>query len=741
MNTSKKELFYEFDGFRIEVGQRCLWHGNDLVPLTAKAFDTLLVLVENNGRLVEKDTLLSEVWASTFVEESTLAQNISTLRKAFAIQENGTQFIETIPRRGYRFLRDVHQFEEEDDAYVIETRTSTRVLAEKTEIHDTNPAVSRFFANRKLRIASISVICVTVLAGAFAAFRQFSAARPERFARVDVSSLSSSGYISKTVMSPDGKYVASIEHKNEMESLQLRQTSSSGTIELIPPSGDQFIGLTFSPGNESIYYSVYQKAHDQPPGVKMGVLYRVPSLGGPRTEVVKDIDSAAAVSPDGKKIAFIRYGAGRSEMILLENGMNERSVAVRPMGEHFATEGPSWSPDGKNIATVAFSKRDPIKHMEIVIIGADTGEQRFLTAEPWMWAGQTAWLKDGTGILFPAYSSDSPSITDDIWLANVSDGRARRITGGLNGILGISTNADSSAITAIRSNRASSLWVSAKEAPNTAKIINKSIGDNSLGTLGMDWTPDGKIVYSTATGGNVDIWIVDADGSNAKQLTDDPKADFSPTISPDGQYLVFLSNRSGLVSLMRMRLDGTNLKEIAILRDLSSPSVSPDGGWVYFTGSRGEDSPSTLWKVPSGGGEMIQLTDRTCLLPRISPDGKFVACFYPTRSAEGKFSRPFKPTILTSDGSQIVRQYADLDTGGEVPLSWTPDGTGFSFSLTTSGVSNIWIQKIGGGPPEKVTDFQTDEIFRYQWSRDGKTLAFEKGIKVNDVVLIQDTER
>ena len=96
----KTERLYEFDKFRVDINQKCLWRDAELVSITPKAFDTLVVLIENRGNLVDKDTLLNKVWAETFVEESTLAQNISTLRKILALQGNGKQFIETIPRRG-----------------------------------------------------------------------------------------------------------------------------------------------------------------------------------------------------------------------------------------------------------------------------------------------------------------------------------------------------------------------------------------------------------------------------------------------------------------------------------------------------------------------------------------------------------------------------------------------------------------------------------------------------------------
>ena len=104
---------YEFGPFRLLPAERRLLRDGQPVPLTPKAFDTLQVLVENSGHLLDKETLLHLVWADTFVEEGNLAQNIFSLRKALGQSENGAEFIETIPKSGYRFVATVRIVEPE----------------------------------------------------------------------------------------------------------------------------------------------------------------------------------------------------------------------------------------------------------------------------------------------------------------------------------------------------------------------------------------------------------------------------------------------------------------------------------------------------------------------------------------------------------------------------------------------------------------------------------------------------
>ena len=119
--------FYVFGMFRIDVADRALIGENGPLPLTPKAFDTLLYLVENNGRVLSRDEIMSEVWPDSFVEENNLAQNISALRKALGPQG---KLIETVPKRGYRFSGAVTEDWETAPALIVRERTHARVFVE-----------------------------------------------------------------------------------------------------------------------------------------------------------------------------------------------------------------------------------------------------------------------------------------------------------------------------------------------------------------------------------------------------------------------------------------------------------------------------------------------------------------------------------------------------------------------------------------------------------------------------------
>src|SRR5690348_17197820 len=117
MHKQTRQL-YEFGPFRLDVDERLLMRDGRMAPLPPKVFDTLLVLVENSGRVVSKDELMQSLWPDTFVEESNLTQNISQLRRALSDGTTGAKYIETIPKRGYRFVADVQPVVEGDLSFV-----------------------------------------------------------------------------------------------------------------------------------------------------------------------------------------------------------------------------------------------------------------------------------------------------------------------------------------------------------------------------------------------------------------------------------------------------------------------------------------------------------------------------------------------------------------------------------------------------------------------------------------------
>jgi len=161
MSPEVNEL-YEFGPFRVDSVRRLLFRENQPVPLTSKAFDTLLVLVTNRGRVLEKDELLKAIWPNSFVEEANLAQNVSALRKALGELPGEHRYIATVPGRGYRFVADVRPVGETETELTVERRTTAEMVVEE-EIQEEDVNTSRPGLTSRRAVALVSLLGIAVL--------------------------------------------------------------------------------------------------------------------------------------------------------------------------------------------------------------------------------------------------------------------------------------------------------------------------------------------------------------------------------------------------------------------------------------------------------------------------------------------------------------------------------------------------------------------------------------------------
>jgi Tol biopolymer transport system component len=262
---------------------------------------------------------------------------------------------------------------------------------------------------------------------------------------------------------------------------------------------------------------------------------------------------------------------------------------------------------------------------------------------------------------------------------------------------------------------------------------------NGDGDNGLAWTPDGNIVYCSVHNGRYDLWEMGSDGSNPQRLTnnDTSSGSYNLAVSPRGDFIAFVQqNRNNRWNIWRVDTDGTNLKQLTQGRSDGGPAVSPDGQWVVF--SRDQGGKVTLMKVPSGGGPESQLTDYNSIWPSVSPDGKWIASGY----SPGQ-NQPVSLALVPFAGGQPARVFPLPVTGQfpgvwtPAPLLWTPDGRAISFLNSVNGLGNIWEQPVSGGPPKQVTHFTSDNIFSFDWSRDGR-LALSRGTDTTDALLIKN---
>jgi serine/threonine protein kinase/sugar lactone lactonase YvrE len=527
-------------------------------------------------------------------------------------------------------------------------------------------------------------------------------------------------------ISPDGKYVVfGANDSKQQASLWIRQISTNSLVRIVPPENGGYWGTTFSPDGELIYYiAVVEKTKFVP------TLYRIPVLGGTPTKVLDHVYSAIGFSPDGKQFAFMRRNQTDTELILAntDGSGQPRTLARRKQPDGFSTSGPSWSPDGKRIACGVFTAAGT-GYSTLVEIPVEGGEPGTISSDKWASIGRVIWLPDSSGLIMTAHPEFS-SVGTQIWLLPYPHGQARRITNDLNGYgevsLGLTT--DARTIATIQQNNTSSIWIT---APNEDETRARQVLKTSLPET-VAWTPDGKIVYATRTGENWDLWISNRDGSDARQLTADAFIDQQPSVSTDGRYIVFQSNRSGARNIWRIDIDGSNRTQLTQGSfDDSSPVCSPDGRFVVFSSQR--SGKWTIWRTGIEGSTPVQLSDRTGQLPAISPDGKLITYFYTDEQAN---NQPRLGVIPIDGGDQV--QTIDLPrTVQPLAFAWMPDGRSIAYLDNSSGILNVWNLPVNNGAPKQLTNFKSEFVYSFAISRDGKIAAYRFSA-TRDIVLIKD---
>jgi Tol biopolymer transport system component/DNA-binding winged helix-turn-helix (wHTH) protein len=737
MNEQQKR-FYEFGPFRLDATGRQLFRGEDRLTLARKACEVLVFMVQHAGETLSKDDFLKAIWADRFVEEGILTVHISALRKVLGENNGDDQYIETVPRVGYRFVAQVQE--------VIgngSRSSSPEVLAVDDTIEQSAPRISeRPVALRVVKRAAahwigltiIVVLAVIVITALM--FRSHLRAAPRlaesTFQRTKFTRLTTSGINPNAVISPDGKYLAYVVKANGKQSLWLRVVANSSDLQILPPEDTIYGGMVISPDSQTVYFDKSTNL-----GSNFGT-YQVPVLGGVEKKLLNGTSGPpVSFSPDGKRFAFVRWNADQgSDDVWLANadGTEAHRLASHKLEGGGETCSPAWSPDGKLIVCAWGTEADNSMNLYGIRVGDGTISP--LLEKKWGEISDEVWLPDGSGLFITARELGSELF--QIWLVRYPTGEVRRITNDTDNYRFISLTSDSAKLAAVRIDRQSNIWVAQAGDTGNAKQITFTNYDAD-NDQGLSWTPQGQIVYASKASGKSEIWIVDEDRRNQRQLTDDSSANYMPAVTPDGRHIIFASTRGGgMPHLWKMDVDGGNPRQLTNGPIEFLPQVSPDGKWiVYHSYTSGV---TTVWRMPVDGGDPTLLTDKVLdTYSSVSPDGKFVSCLYLDES-DGK--KNWKIAVVPFEGGQPVKLFDVRPSPiSFAPLPWSRDGNSLMYLDRKNGVSNIMQITIKSGESRQMTNFTSDQIFYFDWSRDDKQLAIARGKVNQDVVLISDLKQ
>lgn len=605
----------------------------------------------------------------------------------------------------------------------------TKGISEKTT-SSAEYVVNQVKSHRVVFLLSAFLFLSLIAAIIYVAYSLSNQTKRIPFQQADTTLVTTIGKATDAAISADGKHVVYVVTENGKQSLWLKQMPTASTVQIVPLAEVSYQGLAFSPDGNHIFYNVWDRK-----GV--GEIYQIPVFGGVTQKVVHDCMPGVSVSPDGKRLAFVRGIARETSQALITvnmDGSNEKVIYTQRNGKGWFIS-TAWSFDNESIAcTVGVAGNQGTGYMELVEFSAKDGTQRKISEKKWMSVGGgLSWLPYKMGLLLTA--GEQIQDATQLWYVDYESGEARQVTKNLTGFNGgLSLTADGKSIVTVQQDVVMNIWT----VQSDKKDGEQKITSGKYEGFSFSWSPDGKIIYASGITGNAEIWSMNADGSDKKQLTGNPAGDFNPTVSPDGKVIVFISNRgNGVPHLWRMNSDGSNQQQLTNESGEWLPFFSPIEQTVYFM-SHSNDK-QTLKKISlDGKRETVQITKAYTYEPTISQDGKFLAYSYWDETAN-KFGREIISLETGQKIKDIELPLSAIGHSGQVMLRWTGDGRALTYVDNRNGSQNIWIQPIdGSSPARQITNFKDDIIFYFDWSKGGKFLAVTRGVATSDVVAITD---
>jgi len=699
---------FEFGEFLLDTKEKVLLRKSKPVSITPKAFELLRVLVTNHGHLIEKNELIGEVWAESFVEEANLPFTIGLLRKALGDNAQQPHFIETVPKRGYRFVADVRK-----------VRT--------TALRDTyDSAHSLATSSPPYVLIMISAILVLSLLGL--AFVWFRGEKPAPAGKTP-DRLTNNGKVTVAAVAADGKTLVFAQKVGSGETLWRRDLATGEELQILPSSAAEFVGMAVSPDSEFIYYSVFTN------NAVTSSVSRVALNGGGAPEPLSKIETDVSVSfsPDGKQFAFAESHSAVQETLLRladADGTNVKTLLTlkgeRRVLPVFQASPIAWSPDGAVIACSVQETDGDDTYSRILLVDPVNGSERLLSERRWGSVESIAW-KDNENLAITNVEPNTPGT--DVFVISRSTGEVAKLNVSSKAYTWLS--ASNGKLFAVEKETYSSIYtadfLADSVTPQTKQIFNES------GVIEeINWPAGDKIFYNSwATGAN-EIWKINPDGTHPHQVTNGSHLTYGFSVSLAEGRFVFAAARKRTSSLYVADADGQNLKQLTDGPEDFRPRFMPDGKEVIF--QRGSLVKPTLWRVPADGDQPPkQVTGYFALQPSISSDGKVIA--YQFMDFEGE-ERVWRLGLMDSLTGKLLNKIDFPNLVTERKTVWRPGDDLLTIGVNVGDGFGFLLMSRTGGVHQTIENVTADKISSFAWSPDGKRLAFSSNQVTSDSVVL-----
>jgi len=563
---------------------------------------------------------------------------------------------------------------------------------------------------------------------------------------VRVRALTFSGHDGEPSASPDGRFVAFTSTRDGASRIWIKQISGGEA----PLTSGPDRCPRFSPDGSSVLFL-------RGGGSSLSV-YRVSLLGGEPRRILDDV-MEADWSPDGRRIAFLRTRAssGGTESMLGVADIQGGEERILSTVREFLLLDVRWSPDGRTIAViksvpVGFAPGD-----HVLLVDASSGGLRELQPvranRPL--CGLT-WSGLGNAVVFGQPDSaigDSSGALARVLRKDLSTGRERTLfwapdlfptIGGSKHYSSFDILGQGRLVFDEMSQRLNLREVPAGPSPSqTERILTAGSSRDRQPT----YSPDGEwILFSSNRSGNLDLWALSTRSGALKQLTDDPAQDWDPAYTPDGTHILWSSDRGGNLEIWMANADGSSARQVSHdSADAENPTASADGAWIVYAG--GDPAKNGIWKVRPDGSAATRLVPGFLSNAEISPDGRFATFLRLDQFESSTALRVVEVATGRVLPFEIRARYHVGPDASRILIGrsrWRPDGKAIAWiGEAENGLTGIYVQDFEpqadtSSTRHELAGFSRDYVTEsFAYSPDGKKLAISTLTRSGNLMLAE----